>query len=85
MRQRCVMSLWLFNIFMDGFMREMKARVGKVSARLKLNGETWEVVTSLFADDTVLLAEDERQLQRVFDEFHKVCLRGNLKVIVGKS
>ena len=25
-RQGCVMLQWLFNIFMDGFMREMKAK-----------------------------------------------------------
>ena len=31
-RQGCVMSLWLFNIFMDGCMREMKAKVGKAGA-----------------------------------------------------
>ncbi len=37
-RQRCVMSLWLFNIFMDGFMRKMKSKVGKINARMKLNG-----------------------------------------------
>ena len=30
------MSLWLFNIFMDGFMRKMKAEVENVDA--KLNG-----------------------------------------------
>ncbi len=28
-RQACVMSTWLFDIFMDGCMREMKAKVGK--------------------------------------------------------
>ncbi len=28
-RQACVMSTWLFDIFMDGFMREMKAKLGK--------------------------------------------------------
>ncbi len=34
----CVMSPWLFNIFMDGCMREVKAKVGKIGAVLKLNG-----------------------------------------------
>lgn len=28
-RQGCIMSSWLFNLFMDGVVREMKARVGK--------------------------------------------------------
>ncbi len=28
LRQGCVMSPWLFNIYMDGFMREVKGKVG---------------------------------------------------------
>ncbi len=36
-RHRCVMSPWLFNIFMDACMREMKAKTGKIDAGLKLN------------------------------------------------
>lgn len=34
-RQGCAMSLWLFNVFMDGYMREMKTKVG---LRMILNG-----------------------------------------------
>ncbi len=32
-------------------------------AKLKLNGEDWSVVTCLFADGTVLLAQSEGDLQ----------------------
>ncbi len=62
-RQGCVISPWLFNVFMDGCMREMKAKVGKIGARLKLNRVDWSVVPCLFLDDNVLLAESERELQ----------------------
>ncbi len=59
------MSPWLFNIFMDGHMKEIKCKVVNAGAKLRLNGEVWSVVTCLFADDTVLLAESEGYLQRV--------------------
>ena len=84
-RQGCVMSPWLFNVFMDGCMREMKAKVGNAGAKLRMNDVDWPVVGCLFADDTVLLAESERELQRVVDEFHRVCARRKLRVNAGKS
>ncbi len=84
-RQGCVMSPWLFNIFMDGCMREMKCKVVNAGAKLRLHGEVWSVVTCLFPDDTVLLAESEGDLQRVVYEFCSVWKRRKLKVNDGKS
>ncbi len=79
------MSPWLFNIFMDGCMKEMKCKVGNTGANLRLKGEVWSVVTCLFADDTVLLAESEGDLQRVVNAFYSKCKRRKLKVNAGKS
>ncbi len=84
-RQGCVMSPWLFYILMDGGRRQMKAKVGNVSARLKLNGVDWSAADCLFADDTVLLAGSERYLRRVVDQFYSVCSKRKLRVNTGKS
>ncbi len=56
-----------------------------MGAKLKLNGEVWSVVTCLFTNDTVLLAEREVDLQIVVNEFYSVCKRRKLKVNAGKS
>ncbi len=85
MRQGCVMLPRLYIIFMDGCMREMKAKVGNIGARLKLNGVTWSVAACLFAVDTVLLGESEMELKRVVEKFHRVCSRTKLRVNAGKS
>ncbi len=38
LRQGCVMSSWLFNIYMDGVMREVKGKVGEVGVELYNEG-----------------------------------------------
>ncbi len=48
-------------------------------AKLRLNGEVWSVVTCLFADDIVLLAESEGELQRVVNEFYSGCKRRRVR------
>ena len=73
-----MMSLWLSNIFMDGCIREMKATVGKIGARLKLNGVDWLVTACLFV-------AIERELQRVVDQFHSACSRRKVRVNAGLS
>ena len=58
LRQGCVMSPWLFNVYMDGIVREVNASV--LGQRLKLlssNGGRFEINQQLFADDTVLVAD----------------------------
>ncbi len=44
-----------------------------------------ELNTTLLADGTVLLAESEKDLQKLINEFSNVCVRRKLKVTVGKS
>ncbi len=59
-------------------MREMKSKVVNVGAKLGLNGEVWSVATCLFANDTLLLAESQGDLQRVVNEFYSVCKKRKL-------
>ncbi len=58
-RQGCVMSPWLFNLYMDGIIREMKAKVGDFGVEMFVIGGKWLLNIILFADDAVLVAENE--------------------------
>ncbi len=48
----------MFSIYMDGVMREMKGSVGGVGVRMYAEGRKWVLNSILFADDTVLIAEN---------------------------
>ncbi len=65
LKQGCIMSLWLFNIYMDGVIREVKGKVGEVGVRMYDEGRKWVLNSILFADDTVLIAESESDLQNL--------------------
>lgn len=54
-------------------MYETKARVWGSGAKLIMNGVEQPREASLFADDTVLLAESKSELQKAVDEF-QICL-----------
>ena len=57
----CVMSQWLFNVYMDGVVREGNVRVlGKGLELLSANGGRLEINQLLFADDTALMADSEK-------------------------
>ena len=58
LRQGCVMSPWLVNVYMDGVVREMNVRVlWKGLELLSVNGGRIEINQLLFADDTTLVAD----------------------------
>ena len=86
LRQGCVMSPWLFNLFMDGVVREVNASVlGRGLELLEASGRSWQLSQLLFADDTALVADSEEKLCRLVSEFGRVCERRKLRVNVGKS
>ena len=54
-RQGCVMSNWLFNLYMDGVVREVNAGVsGKGLELLNVNSGRFEINQLFFAKDTAL-------------------------------
>uniref|UniRef100_A0A8C8DHP6 ribonuclease H n=1 Tax=Oryzias sinensis TaxID=183150 RepID=A0A8C8DHP6_9TELE len=86
LRQGCVMSPWLFNVYMDGVVKEVNERVsGTVVSMMKTDGSEWSVNQLLFADDTALVADSEESLARLVEEFGRVCDRRKLRVNVEKS
>ena len=60
LRQGCVMSPWLFNVYMDGVVRNLNARV--LGKGLEMLSGRFEINQMLFADDTALVAESEEKL-----------------------
>jgi hypothetical protein len=84
-RQGCVMSPWLFNLYMDGVMKELMVGMGNEGVRMMENGREWKVPCLLYADDLALCSESEEGLQRLVEGFGRVCKRRGLKVNVDKS
>ena len=86
LRQGCVMSPWLFNVYMDGVVREVYSRTHGRGVKLRNeSGNEWVLSQLLFADDTALVADSAEQLQALVREFGRVCERRKLRVNVDKS
>lgn len=78
-RQGCVMSPWLFNIFMDKCVRmairgERGIKIGELLLWLLL-----------YADDAMLLAESVEELQSMLDCLEESTKSMDLKINVGKT
>ena len=83
-RQGCVMSPWLFNIYMDGVMKEMMVEAAGGGVRVMENGREWRIPCLLYADDLVLCGKSEESLRGLMEGFGRVCQRRGLKVNVDK-
>ena len=83
LRQGCVMSPWLFNVYMEGVVREVNVRVlGKGLELLNANGGGFEINQLLFADDTALVADSEEKFCILVIEFGTVSGRRMLRLIL---
>ena len=83
LRQGCVMSPWLFNVFIDSVVKGMN-RGGKGAVMVGPEGR-WEVSVLLFDDDAVLVSDKRENLECLVAEFERMCREKKLKVNPGKS
>ena len=83
LRQGCVMSPWLFNLYLDDVIKGMN-REGR-GVRINYRGEKEEVSVLLFADDGVLMAETEQKLGELVEQFRRECEQKGLRVNVNKT
>lgn len=79
--QGCVVLLLLFNSLMDWCIKEMKAKMGNVGARLRfIKRVDWSVATCHLWI-TLCSWQSERKIQRLMNEFYIVCMwEGNWRV-----
>ena len=59
-RQVCIMSPWLFNVYMDAVMKEVKMGMGRRGVRFQEEGREWRLPGLLYADDMVLCGDGGR-------------------------
>ena len=84
-RQGCIMSLWLFNVYIDTLMKEVKMGMGRRGVSFLEEGREWILPGFLYANDLVLCGESEEDLRVMVRRFADVCRRRGLKVNAGKS
>ena len=75
------MSLWLFNVYMDALLKEVKTGMER-GVRFQ-EGREWRLPGLLYADDFVSCGESEEDLKAMVGRFVEVCKRRGLKVNAG--
>ena len=78
------MSPWLFNIYTDAVMKELKMGIRRRGVGFQEEGRKWRLPGLLYADDLALYGESEEDLMAMVGRFIEVCRRRGLKVNGGK-
>ena len=78
-RQGCILSPCLFNIYTEYLIREaLEDEKG-----INTNGQN--ITNIIYADDTIILAESEQQLQRMIDKLDATCEQYGMAMNAKKS
>ena len=59
MRHGCIMSPWLFNVYMDAVMKDVKIEMEGREVRFQEESRKWRVPGLLYSDNLVLCREYE--------------------------
>ena len=78
-------SPWLFNVYMDVVMKEVKIWMGRREVKFLEDVREWRLPDLFYADDLVLCDDSEENLRVMVGRFAEMCRRRVLKVNAGKS
>lgn len=78
-KQGCVMSPWLFILYMDKCMQVLKG------LNLGVTMSDTKVCSLVYADDVVLVTENAYDLQRLVSKMNEECQKSDMKMNVTKS
>ena len=67
------MSHWIFNVYMDAVMKDVKIRMGRRGVGFMEDGSKWRLPGLLYADDLVLCGESEENMRVMVGRFVEVC------------
>lgn len=69
-----MISAWLFDIYTNGVLKEVKTICGRMGMKLYKNGKEWTLVVLVYADDLVLIGESESDLWMIIECFESECM-----------
>ncbi len=83
-RQGCCMSPTLFNIYLDDAIRIWKQKMKFLNFTDNFNNKKF-IMTLLFADDQVMISDNEDTLQRALYELQMIIKEYNLEISIQKT